>query len=66
MKVAQSCPTLCDPWTTRPWNSPGQNAGVGSLSLLHPGIKPGSPVNKGSPLFNQKQKERKIKNDTKR
>ena len=26
--------TLCDPWTTSPWNSPGQNTGVGSLSLL--------------------------------
>ena len=27
-----------------PWNSPGQNAGVGSLSLLpNPGIKLGSP-----------------------
>ena len=32
MKFAQSCPTLCDPWTK--WNSPGQNPGVGSLSLL--------------------------------
>ena len=30
MKVAQSCLTLCD----SPWNSPGQNTGVGSLSLL--------------------------------
>ena len=29
--VAQSCLTLCDP---SPWNSPGQNTGVGSLSLL--------------------------------
>ena len=33
----------------RPWNSPGQNTGVGSLSLLqgdlpNPGIKLGSPV----------------------
>ena len=32
-----------------PWNSPGQNTGVGSLSLLqgdlpNPGIKPGSPA----------------------
>ena len=32
-KVAQSCPTLCDPMDC-PWNSPGQNTGVGSLSLL--------------------------------
>ena len=29
VKVAQSCPALCDPW-----NSPGQNTGVDSLSLL--------------------------------
>ena len=27
-----------------PWNSPGQNAGVGSLSLPIPGIKPRSPT----------------------
>ena len=34
MKVAQSCPTLCDPMGCSSWNSPGQNAGVGCLSLL--------------------------------
>ena len=36
VKVTQSCPTLCDPmdWLYSPWNSPGQNTGVGSLSLL--------------------------------
>ena len=33
----------------KPWNSPGQNTGVGSLSLspadhLDPGIEPGSPA----------------------
>ena len=28
-KSLQLCPTLCDP---SPWNSPGQNTGVGSLS----------------------------------
>ena len=33
MKVTQLCPTLCDPMDC-PWNSPGQNTGVGSLSLL--------------------------------
>ena len=33
VKVAQSCPTLCDPMDC-PWNSLGQNTGVGSLSLL--------------------------------
>ena len=32
-KVAQSCLTLCNPIDC-PWNSPGQNTGVGSLSLL--------------------------------
>ena len=40
VKVAQSCPTLCDP---------GQNTGVGSLSLTpedlpKPVIEPGSPT----------------------
>ena len=36
VKVTQSCPTLCNPmdWLCSPWNSPGQNTGVGSLSLL--------------------------------
>ena len=33
VKVAQSCPTLCDP------NFPAQNTGVGSLSLIQ-GIFP--------------------------
>ena len=36
----RSCPTLCDPKDYySPWNSPGQNTGVGSLSLLQ-GIFP--------------------------
>ena len=34
LKVAQSCPTICDPMDCSPWNSPGQNTGVCSLSLL--------------------------------
>ena len=35
VKVTQSCLTLCDLWTIpSAWNSPGQNTGVGSLSLL--------------------------------
>ena len=41
-KLLQLCPTLCDPvdyGILRPWNSPGQNTGVGSLSLLQ-GILP--------------------------
>ena len=34
-KVAQSCLTLCDAMDyISPWNSPGQNTGVGTLSLL--------------------------------
>ena len=37
--VAQSCLTLCDPWTVAyqaacPWNSPGKNNGVGCHFLL--------------------------------
>ena len=39
MKVTQSCPTLCYPMDYSLWNSPGQNTGVGSLSLLQ-GIFP--------------------------
>ena len=48
VKIAQLCPTLWDPMDS-PWNSPGQNTGVGSLSLSpgdlpNPGIQPGSPA----------------------
>ena len=39
VKAAQSCPTLCDPMDCSSWNSPSQNTGVGSLSLLQ-GIFP--------------------------
>ena len=45
VKVAQSCPTLCKPMDC-PWNSPGQNTGVGSLSLLQ-GIFPIQGSNPG-------------------
>ena len=45
-KVAQSCPTLCDPMDCRSWNSPGQNTGMGSLSLLQ-GIFPTQRLNPG-------------------
>ena len=47
VKVAQSCLTVCDPHGLySPWNSPGKNTGVGSLSLLHgifltQGLNPG-------------------------
>ena len=47
VKVAQSCLTLCDPpGLYSPWNSPGQNTGVGSLSLLL-GIFPTQGLNPG-------------------
>ena len=46
VKVAQSCPTLCDTMDCSPWNSPGQNTGVGSLSLLQ-GIFPTQGSNPG-------------------
>ena len=47
MKVAQSCPTLCDPHGLHsPWNSPGQNTGVGIHSLLQ-GIFPTQGSNPG-------------------
>ena len=46
VKVTQLCPTLCDPMDYIPWNSPGQNTGVVSLSLLQgifltQGLNPG-------------------------
>ena len=36
VKVAQLCPTLCDPmdYTYSPWNSPGQNTAVDSHFLF--------------------------------
>ena len=47
MKVTQLCPTLLPHGLYSPWNSPGQNTGVGRLSpspgdLPNPGIEPGS------------------------
>ena len=47
VKVAQSCLTLCDPMDF-PWNSLGQNTGVGSLSVLQ-GIFPTQESNPGLP-----------------
>ena len=44
VEAAQSCLTLCDPMDYR--NSPGQNTGVGSLSLLQ-GIFPTQGLNPG-------------------
>ena len=48
VKVAQSCPTLRPHGLYNPWNSPGQNTGVGSHSLLQEsfltqGSNPGLP-----------------------
>ena len=48
VKVAQSCPTLQPHGLYSPWNSPGQNTGVGSLSLLQ-GIFPTQGSNLGLP-----------------
>ena len=52
VKVTRSCPTLCSPidYTCSPWNSPGQNTGVGSLSLLQ-GIFPTQGSNPGLPAL---------------
>ena len=48
VNVSQLCPTLLDSIDYSPWNSLGQNTGVGSLSLLHrifptQGSNPGLP-----------------------
>ena len=40
------CLTLCDPMDPSPWDSLGQNSGVGSLSLLQ-GIFPTQGSNPG-------------------
>ena len=47
VKVAHSCPTLCDPM-----DYPGRNTGVGSLSLLQ-GIFPNQGSNVGLPHCRQ-------------
>ena len=49
VKVAQSCPTL---GLYSPWNSPGQNTGVNSFSLLQ-GIFPTQGSNPGLPHCRQ-------------
>ena len=45
-KSFKSCPTLCDPMDCSPWNSPGQNTGMGRLFLLQ-GIFPTQGLNPG-------------------
>ena len=52
VKVAQSCLTLCDLMDYSPWDSPGQNTGVGSLSPLQ-GILPTQGSNPGLPHCRQ-------------
>ena len=47
VKVARLSPTLCDPMDC-PWDSPGQNTGMGSLALLQ-GIFPTQGLNLGLP-----------------
>ena len=51
VKVTQSCLTLCDPMDC-PWNSLGQNTGVGRLSILQ-GIFPTQESNPGLPHCRQ-------------
>ena len=52
-KVTQSCPVLCDLMNYySPWNSPGQNTRVGSLSFLQ-GIFPIQGLNPGLPHCRQ-------------
>ena len=52
VKVAQSCLTLRPHGLCTPWNSPGQNTGVGSLSLLQ-GIFLTQGLNTGLPHCRQ-------------
>ena len=51
VKVAQWCPTLCDPMDC-PWTSLGQNTGVGNFSLLQ-GVFPTKRLNPGLPHCRQ-------------
>ena len=64
VKVALSCPTLPPQGLYSPWNSPGQDTGVGSLSLLQ-GIFPTQGSNSGLPhcrhiLYQLSQKEKGV------
>ena len=45
-QVSRSVVSLCNPMDCSPWNSPGQNTGVGSLSLLQ-GLFPTQEMNPG-------------------
>ena len=50
VKFAQSCLTLQPQGLCSPWDSPGQNTGVGSCSLLQ-GIFPTQGLNPGLPTL---------------
>ena len=52
VKVTQSGRLFATPWLYSPWNSPGKNTGVGSLSLLQ-GIFPTQGLNPGLPHCRQ-------------
>ena len=54
VKVVQLYSTLCNPmdYIYNPWNSPGQNTGVGSLSLIQ-AIFPAQGSNPGLPRCRQ-------------
>ena len=50
VKVAQSCLTLQSHGLYSPWNSPGQNTGVSSFSILQ-GIFQAQGLNTGLPHY---------------
>ena len=52
VKVTQLCLTLCHPMEYNPWNSPGQNTGVGS-HFLPQGSFPAQRLNSGLPYCRQ-------------
>ena len=57
VKATQFCLTLCDLMDLHtPCNSPGQNTGVGTLSLLQ-GIEPGSPALQADILYQLSHQE---------
>ena len=68
VKVTHSCPTLQTHGQNSPWNSPGQNTGMGSLSLLQE-IFPTQESNPGLPhcrwilyqLSHQENEKRELK-----
>ena len=60
MVVAQLCPTVCNPMSSKrtrflcPWDFPGKNTGVWPFpsprDLPHPGVEPGSSAFQGVSL----------------